>query len=67
MAESTDYNRSQIAFRKLRRNDQEAAISRFYRIEGRHANPADPNDLKDLVLYGKADAEVLREKERIFR
>ena len=67
MAESTSYNRSQIAFRKLRREDQEAAISRFYRREGYHANPADPNDLKTLVMYGKADAEIMKEKESIFK
>ena len=67
MAESTSYNRSQIAFRKLRREDQEAAISRFYRREGYHANPADPNDLKTLVMYGKADAEIMKQKESIFK
>jgi hypothetical protein len=65
--QTSEYNRNQIKFRKLSRNDQEEAISRFYREEGYHANPAEPSDLEALLLYGTAGAQIMREKEKIFK
>ena len=67
LAETSPYNRTQLAFRKLSRNDQERAISRFYRMKGYHANPADEEDLKDLVMYGQVEADIMREKKDIIR
>lgn len=65
LAGTSTYNRSQLAFRKLSRNDQERAISRFYRKKGYHANPANEQDLQDLVLYGQTEADIMREKKKV--
>lgn len=65
LSSTSAYNRSQLAFRKLSRNDQERAISRFYRKKGYHANPANEQDLQDLVLYGQAESDVMREKKKV--